>query len=71
VLERAAAVFPRADYRPSCLYWAAIAREQLGDAAGTDAALRLVFTDYANSYYGRLAAKALVSRGPPFRPPGW
>jgi len=63
VFERAAVAFPRADYRPSYLYWAAKAREQLGDAAGTDAGFRLVYADYANSYYGRLAAKALVSRG--------
>ena len=63
VFERAAAAHPRADYRPSYLYWAAKAREQIGDTDGTDAALRLVYADYANSYYGRLAAKALASRG--------
>jgi soluble lytic murein transglycosylase len=63
VFERAAVTFPRSDYRPSYLYWAAKAREQLEDAAGADAGLALVYTDYANSYYGRLAAKALVSRG--------
>ena len=63
VFDRAAGAFPRTDYRPSYLYWAAKAREQLGDAAGTDAGLALVYTDYANSYYGRLAAKTLASRG--------
>jgi soluble lytic murein transglycosylase len=63
VLERAAATFPRSDYRPSYLYWAAKAREQLGDAAGTDAGLALVYADYAHSYYGRLATRALASRG--------
>lgn len=63
VFERATVAFPRTDYRPSYLYWAAKAREQIGDAAGTDEALRLVVTDYANSYYGRLAAKALAARG--------
>ena len=63
VFERAAVAFPRTDYRPSYLYWAAKAREQIGDAAGTDEALRLVVIDYANSFYGRLAAKALVAKG--------
>jgi soluble lytic murein transglycosylase len=63
VFERAAAGFPRSDYRPSYLYWAAKAREQLGDVAGADAVLQLVFVDYANSYYGRLAARTLESRG--------
>ena len=63
VFERAAVAFPRTDYRPSYLYWAAKAREQIGDAAGADEALRLVVIDYANSYYGRLAAKALVAKG--------
>jgi len=63
VFERAAVAFPRTDYRPSYLYWAAKAREQIGDAAGTDVGLRLVIADYANSYYGRLAAKALGSKG--------
>ncbi len=75
--ERAAAAFPRSDYRPSYLYWAARAREQSGDDAGADAGLQLVFTDYANSYYGRLAVKALAARktarpalAPTTRPPG-
>jgi soluble lytic murein transglycosylase len=63
VFERAAVAFPRTDYRPSYLYWAAKAREQLGDAAGIDAGFALVCADYANSYYGRLAAAALTSRG--------
>jgi soluble lytic murein transglycosylase len=70
VFERAAATFPRVDYRPSYLYWAAKAREQLGDAAGAGAIFHLVQTDYANSYYGRLAAKSLISRGPSEPDPG-
>jgi len=61
VFDRAAVVFPRTDYRPSYLYWAAKAREQAGDATGARAGFQLVHTDYANSYYGRLAAKALES----------
>ncbi len=63
VFERAAVTFPRSDYRPSYLYWAARAREQRGDTAGAGAGYRLVYTDYANSYYGRLAAKALGASG--------
>ena len=77
LFERAAAAFPRSDYRPSYLYWAARAREQSGDDAGAVAGLQLVFTDYANSYYGRLAVKALAARktarpalAPTTRPPG-
>jgi soluble lytic murein transglycosylase len=59
VFERAAAAFPRSDYRPSWLYWAARAHAKLGDATQSSARLRLVFTDYANSYYGRLAGRKL------------
>ena len=62
LFERGAVVFPRTDYRPSYLYWAANAREQLGDVPGADAGMQLVVTDYGSSYYGRLAAKALTSR---------
>ena len=39
VFERAAAAFPRSDYRPSYLYWAAKAREQRGDATGAERAI--------------------------------
>jgi soluble lytic murein transglycosylase len=70
VFERAAVVFPRTDYRPSYLYWAAKAREQSGDATGAGAGFQLVHTDYANSYYGRLAAKALESSGTAVPGPG-
>ncbi|HWK10172.1 MAG TPA: tetratricopeptide repeat protein, partial [Vicinamibacterales bacterium] len=54
VFEAAAATFPRSDYRPPYLYWAARARAQMGDRATANARLRLVYTDYMNSYYGRL-----------------
>ena len=59
IFERAAGAFPRSDYRPSFLYWSARSHGKL--KAGTDAEsrMRLVFTDYANSYYGRLAVRAL------------
>ncbi len=55
--------FPRSDYRPSFLYWAARSHGKLD--RGTEAVdrLRLVHADYGNSYYGRLAAKQLAGRG--------
>ncbi len=59
VFESAAASFPRSDYRPPYLYWAARARARMGDRATADARLRLVYTDYMNSYYGRLAGRRL------------
>ena len=62
VFESAAAQFPRSDYRPSYLYWASRAHGRAGDAAQADARLRLVYTDYANSYYGRLAERQLSRR---------
>jgi soluble lytic murein transglycosylase len=69
VFEGAAAVFPRSDYRPSYLYWAGQAREQLGDRATADDRLQLVVADYANSYYGRLATTVLKAHGA-VTPPG-
>jgi soluble lytic murein transglycosylase len=62
IFESAAAAFPRSDYRPSWLYWAARSHGKLGDAAQSSARMRLVFADYANSYYGRLAGKQLTRR---------
>jgi soluble lytic murein transglycosylase len=63
VFESAAMGFPRSDYRPSFLYWAGRAHERLGEAAQADSRMRLVYTDYANSYYGRLAERQLARRG--------
>lgn len=60
--EAAAATFPRADYRPSWLYWAARSRDQLGNTAAASALYRIVAGDYLNSYYGRLASRALTAR---------
>jgi soluble lytic murein transglycosylase len=59
IFEKAAQGFPRSDYRPSFLYWSARSHGRLN--AGNDARsrLQLVYTDYANSYYGRLAERAL------------
>ena len=59
VFEGAAATFPRSDYRPAFLYWSARAREKLGQREAAQARLRLVQTDYLNSYYGRLASRLL------------
>jgi soluble lytic murein transglycosylase len=59
VFETAAGAFPRSDYRPPWLYWSARAREKLGQRDLADARMRLIHTDYLNSYYGRLAARRL------------
>jgi soluble lytic murein transglycosylase len=59
VFERAAATFPRSDYRPPWLYWSARAREKLGQRDVAEARMRLIHADYLNSYYGRLAARRL------------
>jgi soluble lytic murein transglycosylase len=60
VFEAAAASFPRSDYRPSFLYWAARAHGALGQGEVASARFRLVFQDYGSSYYGRLARKRVV-----------
>ncbi|HXW04035.1 MAG TPA: transglycosylase SLT domain-containing protein [Vicinamibacterales bacterium] len=62
VFESAAATFPRSDYRPSFLYWAARSHGKLGAGPQAEAHLRLVYTDYGSSYYGRLAAEQLPTR---------
>ncbi|MGH9141161.1 MAG: transglycosylase SLT domain-containing protein, partial [Vicinamibacterales bacterium] len=59
VFEGAAATFPRSDYRPPWLYWAARAHESLREPALAEARYDLVADDYLNSYYGRLASKRL------------
>jgi len=69
VFESAAATFPRSNYRPSWLYWTARAHTRKGRTSEGAARMRLVYTDYANSYYGRLAAGHLrrakgISHGP-------
>ena len=57
--EKAAADFPRSDYRPSWLYWSGRAHEALKEKTLADARYTLVATDYLNSYYGRLAVRHL------------
>ena len=66
--ESAAAMAPRADNRPSWLYWAGRSRDHLDDASTANARYRLVVADYQNSYYGRLASKILASRGQALTP---
>ncbi len=62
VFEGASIGFPRSDYRPPFLYWAGRAHAKLGAAPQAESRLRLVYADYANSYYGRLAARQLTRR---------
>ena len=59
IFESAALTFPRSDYRPSFLYWTGRAHTKNGSPADGLARMRLVHTDYANSYYGRLAERHL------------
>jgi soluble lytic murein transglycosylase len=59
VFERAAASFPRSDYRPAWLYWTARAYEQTNDRDKAVERYRLLATDYLNTYYGRLTWKRL------------
>ena len=69
VFEAAAATFPRADYRPSWLYWAARSHDELRQGPAAVALYRIVAADYLNSYYGRLSSRVLVERrAPPVRP---
>jgi soluble lytic murein transglycosylase len=63
--EAATATFPRADYRPSWLYWAARSRDRLDQRPAAAALYRVVAGDYLNSYYGRLASRVLASRREP------
>ena len=62
VFESAALGFARSDYRPSFLYWAARSHAKLGAGTQADTRLRLVYADYGNSYYGRLAERQLTRR---------
>ena len=61
--EAAAVASPRANYRPSWLYWAARSHDHLGNEPAATALYRVVASDYLNSYYGRLAATRLDARG--------
>jgi soluble lytic murein transglycosylase len=63
VFEAAAATFPRSNYRPSFIYWAARAHAKNGEASSGTNNMRLVFADYGSSYYGRLAEGHLRRAG--------
>jgi soluble lytic murein transglycosylase len=63
--ESAASSFPRSDYRPSYLYWAARAHAKLGHGEVAGARFRLVYHDYGSSYYGRLAQRRVERRAAP------
>jgi soluble lytic murein transglycosylase len=67
VFERAAADFPRSDYRPMWLYWSGRSHDRMKDTDLATARYTLAVTDYGNSYYGRLAMKRLEEQGA--RPP--
>ena len=62
VFEAAASAFPRSDYRPPWIYWAARSRDQLGDARIANRLYGIIVADYRNSYYGRIAERALTAR---------
>jgi soluble lytic murein transglycosylase len=61
--ESAAGNFPRSDYRPAWLYWSGRARDAMDDKVSATSRYHLAVSDYQNTYYGRLAAKALAQRG--------
>jgi soluble lytic murein transglycosylase len=62
LFEQAAARYPRSDFRPSWVYWAARSRDQLGDTARANRLYGILVADYLNSYYGRLASRTLTAR---------
>ena len=61
--EAAAIASPRANYRPSWLYWAGRSHDHLDNESAANALYRVVASDYLNSYYGRLASTLLDERG--------
>ena len=65
VFEAASAAYPRADFRPSWLYWSARSRDQMGESQVASARYQILASDYLNSYYGRLASRILASRREP------
>ena len=62
--------FPRADYRPTWLYWTARSRQALKDREAAEAGFRQVIADYRNSYYGRQATAEIERMLAPTRPAG-
>ena len=64
IFERAAANFPRSDYRPAWLYWSGRAHDSLSEPALAKARYGLEVIDYLNTYYGHLAIERLGGRIP-------
>jgi soluble lytic murein transglycosylase len=60
--ERAAADFPRSDYRPAWLYWSGRAHDALNERSLADERFTLTTADYLNTYYGRLAVVRMNGR---------
>ena len=61
-IERAAADFPRSDYRPAWLYWSGRAHDALNERSLADERFTLTTADYLNTYYGRLAVVRMNGR---------
>ena len=61
IFESAAAGLLRADTRPSWMYWAARAHEQLGERDQALVGYRQTVVAYRNSYYGREAARRMAA----------
>lgn len=64
LFDRAAAEFPRSDFRPAWLFWSARAHGLAGRREAAEARYTLTAIDYLNSYYGRLATARLNGRLP-------
>lgn len=59
LFEPAVGIFRRSDFRPSWLYWAARAHDELAQRDLAIAGFRQTIADYRNSYYGRSAQREL------------
>jgi len=64
IFDRAAASFPRSDYRPGWLFWAGRSYEQMQRADQAGPRFMLVAADYLNTYYGRMSVEHLDGRLP-------
>lgn len=66
IFEGAAEAFPQSNNRASWLYWAGRAHAEAGNRAAFSARHSVVLADYAQSYYGRQAARRLGVDSPSF-----
>ncbi len=64
IFERASFNFPRSDYRPAWLYWAARSHEALNEPELAEARYSVAVIDYLNTYHGHLALLRLGGRIP-------